>query len=39
MKILLILLLFFCWDNVTAKTIVTPYLKVGEVNDNYQGGS
>ena len=36
MKILLILLLFFCWNNVSAKTIVTPYLKVGEVNANYQ---
>ena len=36
MKILLILLLFFSWVNVSAKTITTPYLKVGEVNANYQ---
>lgn len=36
MKILLILLLFFSCANVSAKTITTPYLKVGEVNANYQ---
>lgn len=36
MKLLLILLLFFSCLNVSAKTIVTPYLKVGEVSSNYQ---
>ena len=36
MKILLILLLFFSWENVYAKTITTPYLKVGSVDSNYK---
>ena len=36
MKILLILLLFFLWNNVSAKTITTPFLKVGEVNSTYE---
>lgn len=36
MKLLLILLLFFSCLNVSAKTIITPYLKVGEVPSNYQ---
>ena len=36
MKILLILLLFFSWENVYAKTIITPYLKVGSVDSNYK---
>ena len=36
MKLLLILLLFFSCLNVSAKTIVTPYLEVGEVSSNYQ---
>ncbi len=36
MKILIILLLFFCLDNVSAKTITTPYFKVREVDANYK---
>ena len=36
MKILIILLLFFCYESVFAKTITTPYLKVGEVESTYQ---
>ena len=35
MKIFIILLLFFSCLNVSAKTITTPYLKVGEVDANY----
>lgn len=35
MKKLIILLLFFICQNVNAKTIVTPYLKVKEVDNNY----
>ena len=37
MKILiLLLLLLFCYMNVDAKTITTPYLKIGEVDGNYK---
>ena len=36
MKILLILLLFFNYLNVSAKTITTPYLKVDTVDSNYK---
>ena len=36
MKILILLLLFFCYMNVDAKTITTPYLKIGEVDGNYK---
>ena len=39
MKILLILLLFFYYDNVFARTITTPYLKVGEVDSIYQANT
>ncbi len=35
MKLLLVLLLFFSYLNVSAKTIITPYLKVGEVSSDY----
>lgn len=36
MKILIILLLFFSCLNASAKTIITPYLKVGEVDAAYK---
>lgn len=36
MKILIVLLLFFYYENVSARTITTPYLKVGEVDSIYQ---
>ena len=36
MKILILLLLFFCYMNVDAKTIITPYLKIEEVDTNYR---
>ncbi len=39
MKILFILLLFFSCLNVNAKTITTPYLKVGEVSFDYKVNS
>lgn len=35
MKILIVLL-FFYYENVSARTITTPYLKVGEVDSTYQ---
>ena len=35
MKILITLLLFFSCLNVSARTITTPYLKVGEVDATY----
>ena len=36
MKILIILLLFFSFEEVSAKTITTPYLSVGSVDSSYQ---
>ena len=36
MEILILLLLFFCYMNVDAKTITTPYLKIEEVDANYR---
>ena len=36
MKLLIVLLFIFCYMNVDAKTITTPYIKTFEVNLNYK---
>ena len=36
MKLLIVLLLFFCFIDVEAKTITTPYIKTFEVDLNYK---